>query len=91
MTNEGIEATHGDPNYARKIFDAMAHIFEDRLVTVLKYNAPYLLEEEITKIIEADSPRLLPPLGSHRILDLGCGSGLCAKVLYRHLDIFSIL
>jgi predicted TPR repeat methyltransferase len=86
LTNEGTEATHGDPNYARKIFDAMANIFEDRLVSVLKYNAPYLLEEEITKIIEAGSPRLLPSFGSFRILDLGCGSGLCAKAFHRYVS-----
>lgn len=64
----------------------MANVFEDRLVSVLKYNAPYLLEEEITKIIEADSPRILPPLGSYRILDLGCGSGLCAKAFHRYVS-----
>jgi predicted TPR repeat methyltransferase len=62
--------------YARILFDRYADGFQDHLVEVLKYSAPQTL--------------LAPLLSGGRrfrhVLDLGCGTGLCARVLAPHAD-----
>ena len=37
LTGDGDSAVHGDPSYARKIYDDMADSFEAKLVTKLGY------------------------------------------------------
>ena len=57
-------------DYVARHFDAFAGDFERKLVDVLKYDGPRLLRE----LVEP----LLPDSGASRMLDLGCGTGLCA-------------
>lgn len=62
--------------YARVLFDRYADEFQDHLVEVLKYSAPQTLL----------TPLLTGGLRFQRVLDLGCGTGLCAQVLAPHAD-----
>ncbi|CAE7610809.1 unnamed protein product, partial [Symbiodinium microadriaticum] len=68
-----------DPNYARQIFDDMAPVFEHRLVEDLGYKCPWTMREALEALLaEGTVPR---PESGWRVLDLGCGSGLCGRVL----------
>jgi predicted TPR repeat methyltransferase len=61
-------------------FDAIADDFDDRLVRRLAYQGPERLAALLSGEIAAD--------GALRVLDLGCGTGLCASFLRpyaRHL------
>ena len=62
--------------YARVLFDRYADEFLDHLVEVLKYSAPQTLL----------TPLLTGGRRFQRVLDLGCGTGLCAQVLAPHAD-----
>lgn len=62
--------------YARILFDRYADDFQDHVVEVLKYSAPQILL----------SPLLADGRRFRRVLDLGCGTGLCAQVLAPHAD-----
>lgn len=62
--------------YARVLFDRYADEFQDHLVDVLKYSAPQTLL----------TPLLTGGRRFQRVLDLGCGTGLCAQVLAPHAD-----
>jgi predicted TPR repeat methyltransferase len=62
--------------YARVLFDRYADEFQDHLVEVLKYSAPQTL---LTPLITGGRR-------FQRVLDLGCGTGLCAQVLAPHAD-----
>ena len=62
--------------YARVLFDRYADEFQDHLVEVLKYSAPQTLL----------TPLLTGGRRFQRVLDLGCGTGLCAQVLAPHAD-----
>lgn len=62
--------------YARILFDRYADDFQDHLVEVLKYNAPHTLLDPLFK----DGRRF------RHAIDLGCGTGLCARVLAPHTD-----
>ena len=57
--------------YVQELFDGYADKFEDHLVGTLKYSAPDVMKRLVRQT-----------LGNHRtaldILDLGCGTGLCA-------------
>lgn len=64
------------PQYARILFDRYADGFQDHLVEVLKYSAPQTLL----------APLLATGRRFQRVLDLGCGTGLCAKELAPHAD-----
>ena len=76
LVNEGKSALHGNPEYARKVFDQLASIFEERLTGQLGYDVPRMLEQDISKHLDS---KYDPDMGKWRILDIGCGSGLCGK------------
>ena len=57
------------PDYVARHFDGFAGDFERKLVDVLKYDGPRLLRELVAP--------LAPPGGARRMIDLGCGTGLC--------------
>ena len=62
--------------YARVLFDRYADEFQDHLVELLRYSAPQTLL----------TPLLTGGRRFQRVLDLGCGTGLCAQVLAPHAD-----
>jgi len=59
-----------DAGYVARHFDAFAGDFERKLVDVLKYDAPDRLRDLVAP--------LLPQGRARRMIDLGCGTGLCA-------------
>ena len=71
LTGRGECNLRGRNEYIQFVFDQLAESFEDRLVNLLGYNAPTLLVSLVS--------RWMAPGQVWRALDLGCGSGLCAK------------
>jgi predicted TPR repeat methyltransferase len=91
LTGQGQGASRTDRAYVRDVFDAMAEVFEEKLTVHLQYDAPWILEQQIHRLLtipddtatERDASALealANKKGQWRILDLGCGSGLCAKI-----------
>eukprot|EP01041_Mallomonas_annulata_P000353 gene353-635_t len=96
LTGEGQLAVSGDPEYARHIYDDMAESFENKLVNTLEYRGPWIMKDMIQTVLresekdmwqENDRQTTTQPAvvgvgvpGVWRILDLGCGSGLCGRV-----------
>lgn len=82
----GDLAYMGNPLYAKEIFNDMAEVFEDRLVSRLGYSCPWIMRQLLDNLIahqeDADSTfvRMATPIGRWRMLDLGCGSGLIGKI-----------
>jgi predicted TPR repeat methyltransferase len=74
-----LESMHGaarsDPGYVRHLFDQFAPDYDNRMRGELAYAAPEILRE-LFEIIGAPGMREHPRL---RILDLGCGTGLCGE------------
>ncbi|SME88115.1 Predicted methyltransferase, contains TPR repeat [Tistlia consotensis] len=71
----GAAAAPGRPPeaYLRRLFDQYAPRFERALRQRLGYDAPELLAEAVAAVTPADAaPR--------RVLDLGCGTGLCGPL-----------
>lgn len=60
-----------DSRYVTALFDEYADNFDDHLVCKLEYKTPEVLEQLVT-------PLLGPPDSQFDVLDLGCGTGLCA-------------
>lgn len=63
-----------DPAYVRELFDGFAASYDERLAGI-EYRGPDLLALALERL---DPPRNV------RVLDLGCGTGLCARVLAPH-------
>jgi len=63
------------PLYARALFDRYADDFQQHLEQ-LRYTAPQTLL----------TPLIKPGQRHHRVLDLGCGTGLCGALLAPHAD-----
>jgi predicted TPR repeat methyltransferase len=79
----------GDPNYAQKIFDDMAPVFEKRLVEGLGYHCPWDMRTMFDSLVQRQKDERSNPqgftlpateIGHWRILDLGCGSGLVGRL-----------
>lgn len=60
-----------EPEYVRELFDDYADSFDGHLLKTLDYRAPRLIWETYQ--------RCCPQKNSYRILDLGCGTGLCGQ------------
>ncbi|KAF1330531.1 Cellulose synthase subunit, partial [Globisporangium splendens] len=76
------EAETAAPAYVREVFDELAETFEEKLVTHLEYRVPWLLIDALKKHeptvfseVETTSPT------SWRVADVGCGTGLCGRLL----------
>ncbi|MEO8441494.1 MAG: tetratricopeptide repeat protein [Betaproteobacteria bacterium] len=69
---EGVTTGRAPAAYARTVFDNFAEHFDHRLVADLNYRIPQILCE---RIVEMSGARKL------RVLDLGCGTGLCGAHL----------
>lgn len=61
------------PDYVRSLFDGYADLFDRHLVQGLEYRAPELLRQALDEFLPS-APATL------RILDLGCGTGLCGPL-----------
>lgn len=70
------DSSIGDPLYAKDIYDDMGESFESKLVDHLGYRGPWILYEALVELRRSRSADAL----LHRMLDLGCGSGLCGRV-----------
>ena len=82
--NNSTQTNRADPEYVEKIFDNFADGFEE-VLSALDYKVPTYIKDFMAEFY----PKI-PFLGL-RILDLGCGTGLCAKTLksyarFRRLD-----
>jgi len=60
-------------SYIEKYFDRYAETFNTNLTDSLGYRGPELMRQALVQFASAD--------GQYDILDLGCGTGLCAPVL----------
>lgn len=68
----GKTVDEGAPfEYTRALFDQYAYNYEQHVKDHLHYQVPYLLRSAISPLLD----KLNAPL---QILDLGCGTGLCA-------------
>lgn len=75
-SGEDVPARAPD-DYIVETFDKFAESFEEQLTSRLSYKAP--------ELIVAALVRHLPPPGKQlRILDAGCGTGLCGPLLAAH-------
>jgi len=62
-------ASRSDPGYVRHLFDQFAADYDTRMLEQLGYAAPVILAELAALV--------MPGREALRILDLGCGTGLC--------------
>jgi predicted TPR repeat methyltransferase len=69
---EGVTTGRAPAAYARTVFDNFAAHFDQRLIDDLGYRIPQILCE---RVLDMYGPRKL------RVLDLGCGTGLCGTHL----------
>ncbi len=63
--------------YVTQLFDQYADYYDDHLKKKLKYQAPYFLRTAIGQCLKDNST-------SQRVLDLGCGTGMCG-IFFRDL------
>lgn len=74
LTESGDQSRKGDKVYIRRLFDALAPNFERKLVQGLEYSAPWKLRDLVVDFLVNTDLRW-----PCHVVDLGCGSGLCAK------------
>ena len=72
-----------DPEYVKEIFDVFAPDFE-KVLSDLEYQTPQIIERFLQEIYGQDSQK------KYRILDAGCGTGLCGKILKPYARFFSL-
>lgn len=68
--------------YVATLFDQHAEVFDQILVEQLGYDAPLQLADLLRSLAEAGAA----PARFARMLDLGCGTGLCAEALEDRTD-----
>ena len=71
-TGQGVPGRASD-DFVRQSFDSFASHFDSSLAK-LKYRAPELVAQAVARVIAV-------PDGSLTVLDIGCGTGLCASHL----------
>ena len=82
----GEYCSEADPAYLSDFYDRIADNFEEKLVLHLGYRGPWILHEMVLEALSQEvSPSTtlsshLSSKGQYRILDLGCGSGLCGRI-----------
>lgn len=69
---EGALPASAPPDYIKGLFDQYAGHFDQHLVEVLAYRTPVLLDELLRAHVSGSRDE---------VLDLGCGTGLCAPFL----------
>ncbi|KAJ0408959.1 hypothetical protein P43SY_002838 [Pythium insidiosum] len=70
------DATVAAPAYVRQVFDDLAESFEEKLVTHLEYRVPWQLVDALQRC-----DALAPSAKPIDAVDLGCGTGLCGRLL----------
>ncbi len=70
MALSNTESNNAPATYITQLFDQYADYYDEHLKTKLKYNAPGLLRNAVGRCLPSN-----PTVG--RVLDLGCGTGLC--------------
>lgn len=82
-------ATTAAPEYVKEVFDELAETFEEKLVTHLEYRVPWLLVDALKRVersvfadrgIDASEAAAVAPV-TWRVADVGCGTGLCGRLL----------
>ena len=71
LSGERVPAASPDA-YIVRVFDGYAEKFDDHLIKTLKYRGPELLVGAVLKVKPGDDLD---------IVDLGCGTGLCGRLL----------
>ena len=69
----GDTTTRAPAGYVTRLFDDYADRFDEHLGTI-DYHVPELIRDAVLEVAGGDQPRW-------RILDLGCGTGLCGEVM----------
>lgn len=77
MALTGNQAATAPSEYIVQLFDQYADYYDSHLKLKLKYNAPTLLRNAVGQCLEKN------PKAS-RVLDIGCGTGLCG-IVFRDL------
>jgi len=73
------ETTQRPPDeYIADLFNDFAETFDDHLVNKLKYRTPKIIHDTVISHIDTKQ--------TYSILDLGCGTGLCGKLLTDYAD-----
>ncbi len=75
----GSASEKASPAYVEELFDQYANRFETHLAESLQYNTPTSLHDLVKKNLSDD-------FHVSNILDLGCGTGLCAPLFRSHCD-----
>ncbi|ETL30429.1 hypothetical protein L914_16523 [Phytophthora nicotianae] len=86
-TLEGATTTKtAAPAYVAKVFDELADSFEEKLVAHLEYRVPWQLVEALQKL---SPPGFIPKDSTAEpewvVADVGCGTGLCGRLLRSHV------
>jgi len=68
----GDTTTRAPAGYVTRLFDDYADRFDEHLGTI-DYHVPKLIRDGLLEVAGGDQPRW-------RVLDLGCGTGLCGEV-----------
>ncbi|KUF97202.1 Aquaporin-9 [Phytophthora nicotianae] len=92
-TLEGATTTKtAAPAYVAKVFDELADSFEEKLVAHLEYRVPWQLVEALQKL---SPPGFIPKDSTAEpewvVADVGCGTGLCGRLLRSHVDISPLM
>lgn len=69
----GVSLPTAPTDYVRKLFDDYAERFDSHLVGELSYQGPELIHVAVKEVLGSTDKRM-------DILDLGCGTGLCAPL-----------
>jgi predicted TPR repeat methyltransferase len=72
FTGENVPARASD-RYVRQLFDTFAPSFDETL-SRLNYRAPRLLANKVAETLGSSG-------GKYRVLDIGCGTGLCGPLV----------
>lgn len=71
------------PGYVAALFDQYADRFDDHLVKALCYTGPQVVMEALRRVCRSAGR----PFQFHRAADLGCGTGLMAAAMGRHVSV----
>jgi SAM-dependent methyltransferase len=77
----GVADAGMTPGYVAALFDQYADRFDDHLVKALSYTGPQVVAEALEDLCRSEGR----PFRFERAADLGCGTGLMAAAIGRHV------